>query len=48
MMGNTIKVSRTVVPKDVNNRKILKMGACDVEEGFREGKGGVDDNVDGY
>ena len=48
MMGNTIKVPRAVVPKDVDNRKVLKVIACYVEEEFGEGKGRMDDNVDGY
>ena len=47
-MGNTIKVSRTVVPKNMDNREILQVGACYVEEGFRECEGGVDNNMDGY
>ena len=50
MMGNTVKVAWAVIPKDVDNREVLKVSACYIEEeeGFGEGKGGMDDNVDGY
>ena len=47
-MGNMIKVLRAVVPKNVDDREVFEVGTCYVEEGFGEGKGGVDDNMDGY
>ena len=38
-MGNTIKVSRTVVPKNMDNREILQVGAC-YERGLENVKEG--------
>ena len=46
MMGNTIKVARTVVPKNVDDWEILKVSPCNVKEGFGKGEGRVDDNMD--
>ena len=45
-MRNTIEVSRAVVPKNMNDWEILKMGSCNVKERFCKSEGGVDDNVD--
>ena len=47
VMGNTVKVTGAVVPQDMNNREILEVGACNIKEGFWEGEGRVDDDVDG-
>ena len=47
-MGNTIKMVGAVIPKDVDDWEILKVSACYVKEGFGEGEGGMDDDVDGY
>ena len=48
VMGNTIKMVRAIVPKNVDDWEVFKMGSCNVKEGFRKGKSGVDDDVDGY
>ena len=48
MMGNTIKVSRAVVPKNMDNREVLQVSSCNIKEGFCEGERRVDDDVDGY
>ena len=45
-MGNTIEMSRAIVPKNVDNREVLKMSPCNVKEGFCEGERGMDDDVD--
>ena len=47
MMGNTIKVSRAIVPEDVDNGEVLQVHPRDFKVGFREGEGGVDDDMDG-
>ena len=46
-MGNTIKVSRAIVPKDVDNGEVLQVHSQNFKEGFSEGEGGVNDNMDG-
>ena len=46
-MGNTIKVSGTIVPKNVNDREIPEMGSRDFKIRYFEGKGGVNEDVDG-
>ena len=48
MMGNTIKVVRAVVPKDVNDQKVFKVSPCNVKEGFCKGKRRVYDDMDGH
>ena len=48
MMGNMIKVARTVVPKAVDNGEVFKVSPGYVEQGFREGEGGMDDDMEGY
>ena len=45
-MGNTVEMSGAIVPKNVDNGEILKMGPCDVKERFGKGEGWVDDNMD--
>ena len=47
VMGNTIEVAWAVVPQDVDDGEVLKMGSCDIEEGFGKGEGRMNDNVDG-
>ena len=47
VMGNTIEMVWTIVPQDMNDREVLEMGSRNVEEGFREGEGRMDNNVDG-
>ena len=47
-MGNTIEMSRAVVPKNVDDGEILEMISRKVKKGFCKGKRGVDDEVDGY
>ena len=46
-MGNTIEVVWTVVPQDVDDREVFKMGSSDVEEGFGKTEGRMNNNVDG-
>ena len=46
-MRNTIEMSRAVVPKNMDNGEVLQMSSCNVKEGFCEGKGWVDEDVDG-
>ena len=48
MMGNTIKVARAVVPKDVNDGEVLKVSSCNVKEGFCKSERRVYDNVNDY
>ena len=46
-MRNTVEMAWTVVPQNMDNGEVFEMGACDIEEGFGKGKGGMNDNVDG-
>ena len=46
-MGNTVEVSRAIVPKNVNNWEILKMSPRNFKERCFKGEGGVDEDVDG-
>ena len=46
-MGNMVKMTRAVVPEDMDDGEVLEMGSRDVKEGFSKGKGGVYDNVNG-
>ena len=41
MMGNTIKMARAIVPKDVNDWEILKVSPCNVKEGLCKGERSV-------
>ena len=47
VMGNTIEMSWTIVPQDVNDREVFEMGSRNVEEGFSKGEGRMNNNVDG-
>ena len=47
VMGKMIEVAQTVVPQDVDDGEVLKMGSCDIEEGFGKGEGRMNDNMDG-
>ena len=46
-MGNTIEMSWTVVPQDMDNGEVFEVSAHNIEERFGKSEGGVDDNVDG-
>ena len=46
-MGNTVEVSRTIVPKNVNNWEILEMSSRNLKVRYFKGEGGVDEDVDG-
>ena len=46
MMGNTIKMSRAIVPKNVDDREVLQVGSRDIADGFGECKGWMNDDVD--
>ena len=45
-MRNTIEMSRTIVPKHVNNREVFEVSPRDIEKGFCKGEGGVYDDVE--
>ena len=42
-----IKMPWTIVPENVDDREVLQVGSCNIEEGLGESKGWMDDNVDG-
>ena len=46
MVGNTIEVVSAVIPKNVDDWEILKMGSCNVKKRFCKGEGGVDNDMD--
>ena len=45
-MRNTVEVSRTIVPQNVNDWKILEMSPRNLKVGYFEGEGGMNENVD--
>ena len=47
MMGNMVEVSRTIIPKNVNDWEILEMGSRNLEVRYFKGEGGVNEDVDG-
>ena len=47
-MGNTIEVSGAIVPQNVYDREILEMSPRNLKIGYFKGKGGMDEDVDGY
>ena len=46
-MGNTIEVSRTIVPKNVDDWEIPEMSPRDFKIGYFKGEGRMDKDVDG-
>ena len=48
MMRSPIKMMWTVVPKAMDNGKVLKVNFFDVEQRFSEGKGGMNNKVECY
>ena len=46
-MGNTIEVSRTIVPKNVDDWEILEMSSRKFKKGYFEGEGRMDEDVNG-
>ena len=46
-MGNTIEVSRTVVPKNVDDWEVLEMSSRNLKIRCFKGEGGMDEDMDG-
>ena len=46
-MGNTVEVSRTIVPKNVNDWEIPEVSSRNLKIRYFKGEGRVDEDVDG-
>ena len=46
-MGNTVEVSRTIVPKNVNDGEVPEMGSRNLKIRYFKGEGGVNEDVYG-